>query len=28
MRKLIIILNALVRDDILWQPNHALQDGC
>jgi transposase len=28
MRKLIIILNALVRDDALWQPGHALQDGC
>ncbi len=28
MRKLIIILNALVRDDVLWQPNHPLQDGC
>lgn len=28
MRKLIIVLNALVRDDALWQPNLALQDGC
>jgi transposase len=28
MRKLIIILNALVRDDALWQPDHVLQDGC
>lgn len=28
MRKLIIILNALVRDNVLWQSNHALQDGC
>ena len=25
-RKLLIILNALVRDDKLWQPLH--QDGC
>jgi transposase len=29
MRKLITILNALVRDDQLWQPHHTLsQDGC
>lgn len=29
MRKLIIILNALVRDDALWQPNRLIpQDGC
>jgi hypothetical protein len=26
MRKLLIILNALVRDDVLWQP--LTQDGC
>lgn len=28
MRKLITILNALVRDDTLWHPDQALQDGC
>jgi hypothetical protein len=28
MRKLIALLNALVRDDQLWAPEPMRQDGC